>query len=78
MREGTFKLRERGCHFRAIAQDLAALYLPCKRIRGEGGKGENSTLVHWSNHSTRVPHTSPVLRVAKEDHHYSLSFPVIS
>ncbi len=40
MRNGTFKMRERGCqmrHFRAIAQDLAALVLenatkPCQEL----------------------------------------------
>ncbi len=53
MRKGTFKMRERGCqmrHFRAIAQDLAALATICLFLsadvdrvakwteKGEGGK----------------------------------------
>ncbi len=42
MRKGTFKMRERGCqmrHFRAIAQDLAALLTGPWRGLSSGGDG---------------------------------------
>ncbi len=53
MRKGTFKMRERGCqmrHFRAIAQDLAAL-----RVRGfEGNKNFEENQRRKVYHPARV------------------------